>query len=87
MITAERDALIEEISAATGLGGRIRRAGSSAERATVAVTKAIAAAVARVADVDPALGRYLRDTVRTGVSSATTPTRRGGSGGYFGGSG
>lgn len=42
---AERDALVDELAAATGLGGRIRSSGSSQERARVAATKAITAAI------------------------------------------
>ena len=62
----ERDALLRELRRATGLDGRTRRAGSSAERARVAVRKAIAAAIDRVERNDAQLGRMLRDTVRTG---------------------
>jgi len=36
LLTAEREALLAEISGATGLGGRPRMSGSSAERARVA---------------------------------------------------
>jgi hypothetical protein len=50
----------------TALGGRNRTTGSHAERARVAVRKAIVAALARIAETDPWLGRHLRDRVRTG---------------------
>ena len=63
----ERVALLEELRAATGLGGRPRAASGAEERARVAVRKAIAAAVTRVGLVDPALGRLLTDTVVTGA--------------------
>ncbi|HEV7213013.1 MAG TPA: hypothetical protein VGN47_14985 [Blastococcus sp.] len=62
----ERVALIGELARATGLAGRPRRQGDARERARVAVRKAIAAAIGRLADVDPALARLLRDTVTTG---------------------
>jgi hypothetical protein len=62
----ERNALIAELARATGLGGRPRRAGDARERARVAVRKAIAAAIGRIEDVDPAVARLLRDTVSTG---------------------
>jgi len=46
-LRAERDALVDQVVGAAGLGGRSRLAGSSAERARVAVTKAIGAAIDR----------------------------------------
>jgi hypothetical protein len=66
-LVAEREALLGQVAAATGLGGRRRVAGATTERARVAVRKAIAAALARISDVDPALGRLLADTVSTGT--------------------
>jgi hypothetical protein len=70
---AERDALLAEIGAATGLRGRSRRTGSSAERARVAVRKAVAAAIERIGEHDAALGRLLRDTVDTGYACRYRP--------------
>jgi hypothetical protein len=43
-LTTEREALLAEVSAATGLGGRPRTSGSGAERARVTARKAIATA-------------------------------------------
>ena len=63
----ERQALLDELMASTGLGGRRRRTGSDGERARVAVRKAVAAAVDRIAELDASLARLLRDTVRTGA--------------------
>jgi hypothetical protein len=62
----ERTALLEELRRATGLGGRVRTTGAADERARVAVQKAIAAAIRRVEEADPGLGRLLRSTVTTG---------------------
>lgn len=62
----ERQALIDELAAATGLGGRSRRTLSNSERARVAVRKAISSAVARIEVQNPAMGRYLRDSIHTG---------------------
>jgi len=64
---AEVDALTEQLAGAVGLGGRDRRLPSSAERARVNVTKAIRAAIRRIAAHDPALGEHLTRTVRTGT--------------------
>jgi hypothetical protein len=66
-LAAERDALLGQLRAATGLGGRRRVPGSAHERARVAVRKAIVNAIDRVAAADPSLGRLLSDTVTTGA--------------------
>jgi hypothetical protein len=63
---AEREALLREVAGATGLGGRARTAGGTAERARVAVRKAIAAALERIDADDPATARLLRTVVHTG---------------------
>ena len=70
---AERDALVGELAAAAGLGGRPRVSGSSNERARVAATKAITAAIDRIATVDAPLGRHLRATIRTGLQCSYQP--------------
>jgi hypothetical protein len=69
----ERDALLHELGAATGLGGRTRVAAGSAERARVAVRKAISAALERLEVVDAATARALRATVRTGTTCRYEP--------------
>ena len=69
----ERQALIAEVARATGLGGRPRRSGDAWERARVAVRKAIATAVGRIEEVDPAVARLLRDTVSTGGTCGYEP--------------
>jgi hypothetical protein len=66
-LALERDALLDQVAAATGLGGRQRRTGGSAERARVAVRKAIASAISRIDEADPPTARLLRDTIRTGT--------------------
>ncbi len=63
----ERAWLLDQLGAATGLGGRRRTSGSTEERARVAVRKAIVAALARIAETDPWLGRHLNDRVHTGL--------------------
>jgi len=72
-LDAERDALLDELRRATGLGGRTRRAGSSDERARVSVRKAIAAALDRLDECDPPLVRLLRRSVRTGSTCVYAP--------------
>lgn len=72
-LEAEREALLHELGAATGLGGRSRAAAGSAERARSAVRKAITAALERVEAVDAATARALRATIRTGTSCRYDP--------------
>jgi hypothetical protein len=57
----------------TGLGGRSRESGSSAERARVAVRKAIVAALAKVAEAQPELARHLHERVSTGTTCRYEP--------------
>ena len=70
---AERDALLDELARATGLGGRVRTAGSSQERARVAVQKAISAATGRIATVDEPLARHLQAGIHTGLNCSYQP--------------
>jgi hypothetical protein len=69
----ERDALVGQLAAAYGLGGRSRRAGAPAERARSAVTWRIRAALRRIDTVHPQLARHLRRSVRTGTFCSYNP--------------
>jgi tetratricopeptide (TPR) repeat protein len=69
----ERDFLARELVAAVGLGGRDRPQASNAERARVNVTRAIRAALDRIAEHSPELGRHLARTVRTGTFCTYQP--------------
>jgi hypothetical protein len=69
----ERQALLDELAGAVGLLGRDRRPGSSAERARMAVRKAITAALRRIEAADPAVARLLRDGVQTGIRCRWEP--------------
>jgi hypothetical protein len=70
---AEIDALTDQLASAVGLGGRDRQTGAAAERARVAATRTIRAAIDRIADSHPALGAHLRHAVRTGTYCAYEP--------------
>jgi catechol 2,3-dioxygenase-like lactoylglutathione lyase family enzyme len=72
----ELEFLAAELARAVGLGGRDRRAASHAERARLNVTRAIRAAVANLARANPALGRHLAATIRTGRYCAYLPDPR-----------
>lgn len=63
----ERSALVGELGAVTGLGGRRRTTGSGNERARVAVRKAVAAALDAIHAVDPVVARHLSGHVHTGL--------------------
>ncbi len=67
------EAIAAELSGAVGLGGRDRKAASSAERARVNVTRAFRSALKRISDQDPGLGRYLESCVRTGAFCSYRP--------------
>ena len=72
-IQSERDALLSELTRATGLSGRARTAGASQERARVAVKKAVSAAIERVGTVDGRLAHHLQTRIRTGVTCVYEP--------------
>jgi hypothetical protein len=69
----EREALLAEIGAAAGLGGRRRQFSSAEERARIAVRKAIVSALNRIEQHDNSLARQLRDSLRTGSACRYDP--------------
>ena len=75
-LEAEQDALAHELGAALGLGGRDRPSGTPSERARISATRAIRAAMARIAEQSPALGAHLEATIRTGTYCAYVPDPR-----------
>jgi TolB-like protein len=71
----ERERLLDEIRKATGLGGRDRKMGDSAERARTAVTWRIRHAIKKLETAHPALARHLRLSIKTGVFCSYTPEK------------
>ena len=71
---AELDAVMREVSAAVGLGGRDRRAGGAAEQARINVAKLVRRTIARVGERHPDLERHLRATIRTGAYCCYEPS-------------
>jgi hypothetical protein len=69
----ERQALAAELGRAVGLGGRARLAGSATERARVNVQRRLKDAVARIGEVEPELGRFLEQALRTGTYCCFRP--------------
>jgi hypothetical protein len=72
-IRAEKDFLIRELTAATGLGGRSRQLGSESERARLNVTRAIRTAIARIREHGPDVAAHLDQAVRTGSRCCYAP--------------
>ncbi len=70
---SERNALVHELAAATGLGGRRRRLGDEAERARQRVRARIRDVLVRIETVHPALAKHLHDTISTGSSCVYKP--------------
>ncbi|NUR86010.1 MAG: hypothetical protein HOY71_18170 [Nonomuraea sp.] len=69
----EREWLLAELAAATGLGGRARQFAGNDERARIADGTAIRRALDRIAAVEPAIGEHLRASVHTGLRCSYTP--------------
>jgi len=72
-LTAERDWIGAELDAATGPGRRRRAFAGNAERARIAVGKAVRRALARIAEADPVIGEELRRCIHTGASCCYRP--------------
>jgi hypothetical protein len=69
----EMDTIAGQLAGAVGLGGRDRRAASDAEKARVNVQRCLKETLERIANADPALGRYLAATIRTGTCCSFKP--------------
>jgi predicted ATPase len=65
--------LVDQLAAATGLGGRARRSGGTTERARTTVSWRLRAAMRRIDQAHPALGAHLSASVRIGVWSRYRP--------------
>jgi hypothetical protein len=73
-LDTERDALLAELQAATGLGGRRRRLGDDAERARKAVTGRIRDTLRRLEERHPTLTAHLDASIVTGGMCRYAPT-------------
>jgi hypothetical protein len=72
-LAGERDFLLNELSAAAGLGGRPRRLGDDVDRQRKAVRARLRDAIERIEQAHPDLGRHLARAVRTGTFCAYDP--------------
>ena len=76
ILAEEVERITAELSRGFGLGGRSRRAGSSTERARVAVMRAIKYAIDKLAEHDASLAEHLRLSVHTGTFCVYDPPSR-----------
>jgi hypothetical protein len=70
---AERDFLVAELAAATGLGNRQRRLGDESDKARKTVTARIRYTIGRIRRVHPALAAHLDAHVYTGIECEYRP--------------
>jgi hypothetical protein len=73
----ERQAVLDELRRASGLGGRPRRLSSEAERARVNVTRTLRATIERIEAVAPRVGAHLQASIRTGNACRYEPAAGG----------
>ena len=69
----ERDALIRELAAAAGLGGRDRRLGDETERARKTVSARVRDALSKIERVHPELAAHFRGALQMGTICSYTP--------------
>jgi AAA ATPase domain len=73
-LCSERDALIRELAAAAGLGGRHRKLGDETERARKTVSARVRDALSKIERVHPELATHLRSTLQMGTVCSYTPS-------------
>jgi hypothetical protein len=73
LVRTERDWILQEVAASSGLSRTVRAFVDDGERARIAVTKAIRRAVNSVRAADPWLGELLATRVRTGRRCCLDP--------------
>jgi hypothetical protein len=69
----ERQAVLDELRRASGLGGRRRQVAAEDERARVNVTRTLRAAVDRISAAAPKAGAHLAASIRTGRACRYEP--------------
>lgn len=69
----EKEAILIELKHSIGLGGRVRRAPSSNEKARQAVYKRITEAIENIKDKNKALYEHLKSSIKTGGSCTYSP--------------
>ncbi len=72
-LRSELDLLVDELQAAVGPAGRVRRVSADVERERVAITRRIRSAMTQIAKHHPSLGEHLAATVTTGYYCTYRP--------------
>jgi hypothetical protein len=72
----EVDFVTHHLATSIGIGGRDRHTASDADRARVAVTKRIKAALAKIQHANPSLAQHLGAAITTGYFCSYTPKTR-----------
>ena len=78
LLREEAEVLTAELTAGVGFQGRERRTSSHSERARLSVFKNIRGAIEKIREANPALGRHLANSIKTGFlcSYSPDPARR-----------
>jgi TolB-like protein/Tfp pilus assembly protein PilF len=71
----EYEKLIEHLSGAMGLNGKIRETGSTVEKARSAVTWRIRNAISKIEQAHPSLGKHLSNSIKTGTFCSYEPEK------------
>nr|WP_242528041.1 hypothetical protein [Muricauda sp. CAU 1633] len=69
----EYEALVEHLSQVTGLSNKIRKTGSSVEKARAAVTWRIRSSIKKIEKVHPKLAKHLTNSIKTGTCCSYEP--------------
>ncbi|MGD0117518.1 MAG: AAA family ATPase [Candidatus Binatus sp.] len=73
LLRKEAEVLTAELAAGVGFQGRERRTSSHSERARLSVTKNIRGAIEKIREANPALGRHLANSIKTGYFCSYAP--------------
>jgi tetratricopeptide (TPR) repeat protein len=72
-VREEIEALANELAQGVGLGGRSRKASSTAEKARINVRKRLLDVFTRIGEHSPALAKHLKRSIKTGVFCSYDP--------------
>lgn len=72
-LSQEYEKLVAHLTAALGLGGKLRKTGSAVEKARSAVTWRIRSAIRKIEKHHPALARHLDQSIKTGTLCRYAP--------------